>query len=179
MLGKLLKKNVVMPGGPGASPAVTEGLPPPIIGKRFPTYVWTDVIVGYPVSLGMMFLLPVVCFAIFNVAMPLPVDFDDSQYTIQYDTARALRVTTLEKENWDAIRLASRMKEGQTSQACVVQALRGLGTTNHVAEYLQNKATSYQRKRVYIIYRPTALRQPQHSAFLPPQRRYQVFAGAV
>ena len=186
MLGKLRKKNAVLPGGPGASPTATaEELPPPIIGKRFPTYRWTDFMVSYPGTLCVMFWLPVALLAFMNVPIPTRFEYNDSDYTIQYATANDLSVTTSEKETWEAIRLRSQKLEEYTenSDACVVKAIMGQSASS-VAEYIERKAQTLNQMatssvsdnltaRIYVIYRPMRIREAKHEAFLPLAERNQ------
>ena len=187
MLGKLRKKNAVLPGGPGGSPTATrDELPPPIIGKRFPRYFLTDFMVSCPGSLGLMFWFPVLLLASMNVPMPTRFEFDEFDYTIQYATARDLNVTTLEKETWDAIRLRGRKFEsyGEASDSdCVVKFITE-GFARNVADYRRHKAQALRQlqtsagsdnptARIYVIYQPTRVRQAGHEAFLPLADRNQ------
>ena len=170
MLGKVLKKNAVLPGGPAAAAGESQGLPPPIIGKRFPTYAWTDLVVKFPGTSALLFLLPVALIAFMNVSLPLKFDVGDAQYTIQFDTYKSLNVTMVEKLAWDSVRLSSRATEASQSQTCTDQALFQMNNAEkeRLREGLSFTNRKIQHSRIYIIYTPQRMRHESHKDFMAP-----------
>mmetsp|Transcript_21531 Transcript_21531/g.38661 ORF Transcript_21531/g.38661 Transcript_21531/m.38661 type:complete len:686 (-) Transcript_21531:23-2080(-) len=158
MLGKIFKKNAVLPGGPGAAAAMA--LPPPIIGKKFPTYRWTDLLVSYPGISGMLLFLPLLMLSATYILVAVPFAFDIKDYRISgHEAEKAFSLGQTAMAAWRAAQY--RASEGVSVSYCFAQLLQ-LGTLPSNSEEWASVDRTEPKNRFNILY------SPKDSARLPP-----------